>query len=270
MALPLRDDAPTRRVPWMTFLLLGVNVLVFLFLQPADLQRVVEDGSRDGQQVELNAYFYRWGAVPCEIQHLEPLGRGITCDGEREAGAPVDEDKVVLVSLLTCMFIHGSLLHLAGNMLFLYVFGRNVEDRLGPVPYLFLYLVTGVVATMGHAVFHWGDAVPVLGASGAIAGVMGAYLVFRPRGRVLALVFWSVVYVPAWVLLGLFFVTQFLTPDSEGVAWIAHAAGMAAGVAIAAALARIFRDPWAPPAANTPPATTADWVLPGGPPPAAG
>lgn len=269
MALPLRDDAPTRRVPWMTLLLIGANVLVFLFLQPAALQGTSADaGDRADQESELNAYFYRWGAIPCEIQHLAPLSDDIACAGEREAGAPVAEDKVVLVSLLSAMFIHGSLLHLAGNMLFLYVFGRNVEDRVGPVPYLALYLLTGLIATMAHALFHWDDAVPVLGASGAIAGVMGAYLVFRPRARVLALVFWAVVYVPAWVLLGLFFVTQFLTPDSEGVAWIAHAAGMIAGVVFAAGLARVFPDPRSPPPVRAKPATTADWVLPAAPPPA--
>jgi len=122
----------------------------------------------------------------------------------------------------------------------------NVEDRLGAVPYLALYLLTGLVATFGHAIFHWDDAVPVLGASGAIAGVMGAYLVFRPRGRILTVLLWWVFYVPAWVLLGLFFVTQFLTPNEDSVAWIAHAAGMAAGFLAALVLARFFPDPWKP------------------------
>ncbi|MEJ7585772.1 MAG: rhomboid family intramembrane serine protease [Acidimicrobiales bacterium] len=267
MALPLRDDAPSRRVPWMTYLLLAANVMVFLFLQPAALQGTAADSSeRARQEAEVNSYFYEWGAIPCEIQHLEALSEGIACSGERDTNATLAEDKVVLLSLLTCMFIHGSLVHLAGNMLFLFIFGRNVEDRVGPVPFLGLYLLTGVLATLGHALFNWDDPVPVVGASGAIAGVMGAYLVFRPRARILALVFWTVVYVPAWVLLGLFFVTQFLTPDSEGVAWIAHAVGMVGGVACAAVLARTFRDPDAPTPIRAPRAIGADWVLPAGPP----
>ncbi len=247
MALPIRDDAPTRRVPWMTYALIAANVIVFLFLQPSSLQGgdVDSNGLSAAEEQEVNAYAYKWGAIPCEVQHMEPLADGIRCTGERDPSEPAVTGKVVLLSLLTCMFIHGSILHLAGNMLFLWVFGNNVEDRLGPVPYLALYLLTGIVATLGHAAFHWDDAVPVLGASGAIAGVMGAYLVFRPRGRVLTVLLWMVVYVPAWVLLGLFFVTQFLT-DDESVAWIAHAAGMAAGFLAALVLARIFPDPWKP------------------------
>ena len=248
MALPIHDDAPTRRIPWMTYTLIVVNVIVFLFLEPASLQG--GDVDRDEVNVtderEINAYAYKWGAIPCEIQHMEPLSEGIRCTGERDPSEPAVSGKVVLLSLLTCMFIHGSIFHLAGNMLFLWVFGNNVEDRLGPVPYLALYLLTGLVATLGHAVFNWDDAVPVLGASGAIAGVMGAYLVFRPRGRILTVLLWVVLYIPAWVLLGLFFVTQFLTPNEDSVAWIAHAAGMAAGFLAALVLARFFPDPWKP------------------------
>jgi len=266
VALPLRDDAPTRRVPWVTLALIAVNIVVFLFLEPAALQGGATTGDASSAEYDVNAFAYRWGAVPCEIRHRKPLSEGIDCPGESEPGRPAVRGKVVLLSLLTAMFIHGSLLHIAGNMLFLFVFGNNVEDRIGPVPYLALYLVTGVLATLGHAMFHWNDAVPVLGASGAIAGVMGAYLVFRPRGRVLSLVLWTVVYVPAWVLLGLFFVTQFLTPDADGVAWIAHAVGMAAGVLLALPLARLFRDPDAPPRPSPPRTTAADWVLPVGPP----
>ena len=250
MALPIRDDAPTRRIPWMTYTLIVVNVVVFLFLQPSALQGGEAESENtnfsSSEEREVNAYAYKWGAIPCEIQHLEPLSEGIRCTGERDPSEPAVSGKVVLFSLLTCMFIHGSILHLAGNMLFLWVFGNNVEDRVGPVPYLALYLLTGLVATLGHAVFHWDDAVPVLGASGAIAGAMGAYLVFRPRGRILAVLLWVVLYIPAWVLLGLFFVTQFLTPNEDSVAWIAHAAGMAAGFLAALVLARFFPDPWKP------------------------
>jgi membrane associated rhomboid family serine protease len=269
MALPLRDDAPTRRVPWVTLALIAVNVVVFLFVQPPAFQ----GGGLDGppSTVDAERFAAKWAAIPCEIQHLEARSEGIECaDDPDEAPPPLAEGKVVLLSLLTAMFLHASIDHLAGNMLFLWVFGNNVEDRIGPVPYLLLYLVTGVMATLGHAAFHWDEATPVLGASGAIAGVMGAYLVFRPRNRVLTFVFTplAIVYLPAWAMLGLFFVTQFLT-QSEGVAWIAHAAGMVAGFLIALSLMRLFADPDRP-APPTP--SDADvgnrWALPSGPPPA--
>ncbi len=145
------------------------------------------------------------------------------------------------LSLLTYQFLHGSVAHLVGNMLFLWVFGRNVEDRIGPLGFLALYLVTGVVAMLGWSLANLGDVTPAVGASGAIAGIMGAYLVIHPRTRVLALVpgiIFTVVWVPAFVLLGLFFLTQFFTPDLAEVAWEAHVAGMVAGAAIALALFR--------------------------------
>ena len=266
MALPLRDDTPTRTVPWLTLGLILVNVVVFLSLQPAVFQGGGTDRSDldRSQETATIRYELQWGVVPCELSHGKPLSEGIRCSGERTPVAPAD-GKVVFLSLLTYMFIHGSLLHLAGNMLFLWVFGAAVEDRLGPVPFGLLYLATGVVAVLGEAAFHWHDAVPVLGASGAVAGLMGAYLVFRPRGRILSLVLWTVVYVPAWVLLVLFFVTQFLTPDSDGVAWEAHAVGMAAGFLLALGLARIFPDPLAPVAAPPAPSVAA-WTFPAGPP----
>jgi len=268
MALPLRDDTPTRQIPWVTLTLIVVNVIVFLFLQPAALQGGGSD--RDNlssrQNLTVEKFTAHWGVIPCELQQHKALSDGATCTGEQLGVPRPTEPKLVLLSLLTYMFIHGSILHLAGNMLFLWVFGAAVEDRLTPVPYLLLYLATGVLAAFGHAAFHWHDAVPVLGASGAIAGVMGAYLVFRPRGRVLSVVLWTVVYVPAWLLLGLFFVTQFLTPDSDGVAWEAHVAGMVAGAVLALGLARIFPDPFAPPPPPPARTTTAEWVLPSAPP----
>jgi membrane associated rhomboid family serine protease len=241
-------------------------VVGFLFVQPPAFQ----GGGLEGGQpstVDAERFTAKWAAIPCEIQHQEPRSEGIDCADHPE-NPPLVDGKVVLVSLFTAMFLHGSVDHLAGNMLFLWVFGNNVEDRIGPVPYLLLYLVTGVVATLGHAAFHWDEATPVLGASGAVAGVMGAYLVFRPRNRVLTFVLYTIVYLPAWALLGLFFVTQFLTQD-EGVAWIAHAVGMVAGFLIALPLKRLFADPDHPAPPRRPDAeVTNRWALPTGPPPA--
>lgn len=266
MAIPIRDDSPTRSLPWVTIGLILANVVIFLFLQPA----VLQGGNSDSETFngpsssEVQAYDIEWGVVPCELQERKSLADGAAC-GDRQPIADV-APKVVLLSLLTHMFIHGSILHLAGNMLFLWVFGAAVEDRIKPLPYMLLYLTTGMIAVLGHSIFHFDDMSPVLGASGAIAGLMGAYLVFRPRGRVLSIVFWTVVYLPAWMLLGLFFATQFLTPDSDGVAWEAHAIGMASGFLIALILAQFFPDPLAPPAPPARRESSADWTMPVAPP----
>jgi membrane associated rhomboid family serine protease len=249
MALPLRDDVPVRRTAWVTIALIAINVIVFLFVQPSAFQNPPdrEDAPtyRDFQRsVEATEFSYRWGAVPCEIESGTQVSeRPGACD----EWVPVnpDEHKSVYLALLTCMFLHGSVLHLAGNMLFLWVFGNNVEDRLGRLGYLALYLIGGVIATLGFVVTNAGSSEPVIGASGAIAAAMGAYLVFHPRGRVLTVVATAavqLVYVPAAVVLGLFFVTQFFTGE-ESVAWEAHAVGMVAGALVALAVARLGRRP---------------------------
>lgn len=255
MALPLRDDAPTRRTPWVTWGLILANIVIFLFLQPAFFQTGAANSDHPtSTDIEgfrkANEFLFRWGAVPCEIEHDKPLAR--IADGSRCDAAParvdavLPRDKQVWLALLTSMFLHGSLSHLAGNMLFLWVFGNNVEDRLGHITYLVFYIVGGVIAALGHVVFNATSVDPVVGASGAIAAVMGAYFVFKPRGRILTVVITAalqVIYIPAYVVLGLFFVTQFFTPTSSNVAWEAHAVGMAAGVLAALVLARSFPDP---------------------------
>ncbi|MBX3286424.1 MAG: rhomboid family intramembrane serine protease [Acidimicrobiales bacterium] len=242
MALPLRDDLAPRRFPWVTLALFAINVVVFLFVQPSAFQNPPEDytAAETTRAVQATEFALRWGAVSCELHAGEPLAeRPQQCDDG--LGDPLPANKSVYLALLTCMFLHGSTAHLAGNMLFLWVFGNNVEDRLGPVRYLALYLLGGVAATLGYAAVNAHAAVPLIGASGAIAAVMGAYLVLFPRGRILtaiATAAFQVVYVPAAVVLVLFFVTQFLTPDNE-VAWEAHVAGMVAGFLAALVLARL-------------------------------
>jgi membrane associated rhomboid family serine protease len=138
------------------------------------------------------------------------------------------------------MFFHGSILHLGGNMLFLWIFGNNIEDRLGKVGYLVFYLVTGFVAAAAHILTQPDSIVPVVGASGAIAGVMGAYLVFFPKARVLTIIplfiFIQFVYLPAFVVLLAWFLLQFLTNVDSGVAVMAHIGGFVSGAAIALAL----------------------------------
>ena len=150
MAVPLRDDSPRRQVPWVVLALIALNVAVFLFLQPASLQQGRADtGSLTAEQDrELSEHFSAWGAVPCEIRALESRSDGARCTSD--ADRPIIEDKPVPGSLLTAMFLHGSLAHLAVNMLFLWVFGGAVEDRFGPGPFLGLYLLGGIAGTLTY------------------------------------------------------------------------------------------------------------------------
>jgi membrane associated rhomboid family serine protease len=254
--IPLRDENPTRNTPWVTILLIATCVIVYFFVQPNSAEVV---GS-----AEFN---YEYAAIPCEVVSGEPLTVLEIRSGllgrdhcEREDALPsYFPDKHVLLAVFVSMFLHGSLLHLAGNMLFLWIFGNNVEDRLGPAGYLAFYAIAGVVATVAHVVAQPDSTVPVVGASGAIAGVMGAYLIWFPHAQVRTLLFLGFfVLFPIidarWLLL-FWFVSQFFVNPNEGVAWVAHVGGFVFGVLIALLLPRRNEgrspgDPdWAPPAA---------------------
>ncbi|MCU1369876.1 MAG: putative rane protein [Ilumatobacteraceae bacterium] len=247
MALPIRDDEPTRRVPWITLTLIALNVFVFLFLQPSAFQGGgidrPESQGRYWRAQEQEDFLYRWGTVACEVTTGETLAsRPEGCHDRKDQPDQPPQGKSIALALLTAMFLHGSIDHLAGNMLFLWVFGSAVEDRLGRLNYLGLYLLGGMVATLGYVALNSTSPVPLLGASGAIAVAMGAYLVLLPRGRILTIVAtaaFQVVYVPAVVVLLLFFVTQFITDPSENIATEAHAAGMIVGFLATLVLARI-------------------------------
>ena len=228
--IPLHDDNPTRRRAWVTLLLILVNVGVYFLVQPG------------ATEVSSTAEFsYRHAAIPCEVTTGEPLSvpeinAGLHGQDRciQDAGEPrVFPGKHVLLAVLASMFFHGSVVHLAGNMLFLWIFGNNIEDRLGRVRYLAFYLVAGVVATLTHIALQPHSTVPVIGASGAIAGVMGAYLIWFPNARVLSLVFFFVARIRAkWLLLA-WFVSQFFVNPNEGVAWGAHVGGFVFGAVVA-------------------------------------
>ena len=219
MFIPLRDENPTSRWPVVTVLLLAVNVAVFV------LQAAVPRG------LELAAV--RFGAVPYDVVHFRSL-----------AGTAAFPP---LLTLLTSMFLHGGLFHLLGNMLYLWIFGNNVEDRLGPFRFALFYLVCGVAAALTHILVQPGSRVPMIGASGAIAGVLGAYWLLFPRARVMTFVFLifyiDVIPVPAGIVLGLWFVAQILSAGmGGGVAWFAHIGGFLAGLLfVRLALGRGFR-----------------------------
>lgn len=274
MAVPLRDDSPRREVPWVVLALIGINVAVFLLLQPAALQRGAADV--DSLSVEerrdVLEHFATWGAVPCEIDQWESRSDGARCTDD--ADRPIIDRKPVPASLVTHMFLHGGLAHLAVNMLFLWVFGAAVEDRFGPGPFLGLYLVGGLIGTLVFVFLNSGSAAPLVGASGAVSAAMGAFLVIGPRRRILAFVAplpLIAVTLPAWALLGPYLLSQLVTPDDAAVAWQAHLGGMAAGFVIALVLALLIPEPGRfrrlrrVPAADGP-SDPATWVLPATPP----
>ncbi|MDQ3944668.1 MAG: rhomboid family intramembrane serine protease [Actinomycetota bacterium] len=232
MVIPLRDDNPTRTRPAVTLGLIIACVVIYFALQPTD-------------QLEGERFLYEYAAIPCEVTHGEPLSEELVADCEGVRAVALDEDplfpdKRPYLAVLFSMFFHGSILHLGGNMLFLWIFGNNIEDRLGKVGYLAFYLVTGFAAAAAHILTEPGSVIPVVGASGAIAGVMGAYLVFFPHARILTIIplfiFIQFVYLPAFVVLIAWFGLQFLTNVDSGVAVAAHIGGFVAGAAIALAM----------------------------------
>jgi membrane associated rhomboid family serine protease len=223
--IPLKDDTPRLSTPLLNYFLIAANVAVFLFQ--------ISLGRR-----EQTTFVYAFGLVPA---HLTAMLQGPlpAVHGHVHAVSP----GLALLPIVTSMFLHGGWLHLIFNMWFLWIFGRNVEESLGHFPYLVFYLTCGVVAAMAQTASNPGSVIPTVGASGAIAGVMGGYLILYPRARVLMLVpffFIFFLWLPAWVVLGYWFVLQFLSgvgtslvaadSHSGGVAFWAHVGGFLAGV----------------------------------------
>jgi membrane associated rhomboid family serine protease len=234
--IPLKDYNPTRRFAFVTLLLIAVNVAVYVFVQ-----RPFDTTTNQAR------FSYEVAAIPCEVTQGRPLSTqeihdtvdlndATACEhtAQRDAYFP---NKSVWLALLYSMFLHGSLLHIGGNMLFLWIFGNNIEDRMGPLPYLGFYLLAGIVASAAHVLVQPNSTVPVLGASGAIAGIMGAYVVLFPNVKIRSLIIITIIPlfrdISAKWWLGFWFVTQFFTNPAEGVAWVAHVGGFAFGALIA-------------------------------------
>ncbi|GAC1440228.1 MAG: rhomboid family intramembrane serine protease [Mycobacteriales bacterium] len=242
MVLPVHDVNPTRRTPVVTYLLIAVNVVVFVLSPVA--QHVLGD-SPIVTQCRQVLFFDKYAAEPKEVlsNQATPQHQTVLTDGQRRYVCPPPQPfhKSPFLSVLTAMFLHGGWLHLLGNMLFLYVFGNNVEDRLGRLKYLLFYLVCGYAATYGFSLFQPGSIEPLVGASGAIAGVLGAYIVLFPRAKVwslLTFLFFLPVRLPAWIVLGSWFVLQYLyfrgagLAAGSGVAYGAHVIGFVVGAAL--------------------------------------
>ena len=254
---PIRDNLPTQHPPYVTVGLIVINAVVFLFTGmgqnratsleygfiPAQLLQSpdqFESNSRERfTNAELQAFYQELqarglrmrGGVPRDVQER------IVRRTERLTQLVIE--KPAYLKLFSCMFLHGGWMHVIGNMLFLWIFGNNIEDRLGPILFAIFYLATGVVATLSHAFFA-PDFIPLIGASGAVSGVMGGYLLLHPTARVLAVApigyYPMTVSLPAWIFMIFYIVIQNLYPATfsigdGGVAYWAHIGGFAAGLA---------------------------------------
>jgi membrane associated rhomboid family serine protease len=233
MVFPIGDDNTGRtRTPYVTYILIALNVLVFVFLQGL--------GTNE-------RFTYAFSTVPQEIRTGQDVAEPVRIEvGDQSVTIPLQPTPgSVYLTLLVSIFMHGSLMHLLGNMLFLWIFGDNVEDDLGHGRFTAFYLVTGLLASLAHVVstFVFGDNpfIPSLGASGAISGVMGGYLVLHPHRRVRVIMLRMLTEVPAYVAVGLWFVFQLISafgvigqgPQSGGgVAFMAHIGGFVAGVVL--------------------------------------
>ena len=218
---PIRDLNPTRIFPVVTLALIALNIVIFFFWQPG--------GEREAD------FVYAHAAIACEVTTGQPLTanqyEAKTCTAVR-GGVTFFPEKQVNAAVLVSMFLHGGLLHLAGNMWFLWLFGNNIEEAFGSVLFVAFYLIAGVAAALGFVALHPDNVTPLVGASGAIAGVLGAYFVLFPTRWVLSLVVFILLPVPAIVFLGLWFAMQFAVQD-PGVAWESHVTGFVFGAAIA-------------------------------------
>jgi membrane associated rhomboid family serine protease len=246
MIFPIGDDNSDRTItPFVNYLLIAINVLVFIFLQGA--------GSND-------KFTYAYSTVPQEIKTGVDVDKPVTVEiGDQRARIDLEPTPpTVYITLLTSMFMHGSWMHLLGNMLFLWIFGDNLENAMGRARYLIFYLLTGVIASLAHVfstfIFNDNPYIPSLGASGAISGVLGGYLVLFPRRQVRVFILRVLTSVPAIVAIGLWFVLQLVQafgvisagPQSGGgVAFMAHVGGFVAGLLLVKLFTR-GRTPAAP------------------------
>jgi membrane associated rhomboid family serine protease len=282
--IPLRDNLPTSRLPIVTLVLIALNVAVFVwqtqYAVDPQLEQIGLGGAIEQSAIEYGAMPYRLthpGESECAIGAVRQPGGDraaeIVCQGtpelrdaevfgEAAAAEGVDAKPIPLdqpawwVTIFTSMFMHGGILHLAGNMLFLWVFGNNIEDSMGRARFVLFYLLAGIVAVYAQSVIDPASTAPTIGASGAVAGVLGGYALLHPGARVLTLIFLvffiTVIEIPAVILLGIWFILQFLpaigqtaiteVSGGEGIAYLAHVGGFVFGLAAIKLFANRHRD----------------------------
>jgi membrane associated rhomboid family serine protease len=278
--IPLKDNLPTDRFPVLTVILIALNVAVFIWQTQFPTDRQLDQigfTSVDQSALEYGAIPYRVthpdkgecfiGALP--DRNVQQLQAEVLCQGtsqlrqaeEASAQGTVPEPLPLnqaawWVTLFTSMFMHGGILHLAGNMLFLWIFGNNIEDSMGRARFILFYLLAGLIAVYAQSLLDTSATVPTIGASGAVAGVLGGYALLHPQARVLSLIFIvffvTLIEVPAYIILGIWFVLQFIPaigqtaiPDiagEGGIAYWAHLGGFAFGLAAIKLFANRHRD----------------------------
>ena len=245
---PLRDNIPTEHFPLVTVLIIVANCIIYFFLQDGFLS-LPESGLGGNWPV------IEYALIPYEVTNPGDMCEGTTggavvCEGQAGVTGTADPQPSTWLTLFTSMFMHGSLLHLGGNMLFLWIFGNNVEDAMGPVRFVAFYLLGGLAADAAQILIDTGSTVPTLGASGAVAAVLGGYLLLFPRARVVTFVFiiffFTILELPAILFLGIWILQQALfayfdlvqpTGEGGGVAYFAHIGGFVLGLLLVRAFA---------------------------------
>ena len=235
--IPLGDDNPTQTRPYVVYALIALNVVVYLI-------------DWLGPQTRFGGALWNYSMIPRSVVHNVPTDVihrvPVVLPNGMRAVMQITKDHLGLdpqwLTIFTSMFLHGGLLHLGGNMLYLWVFGNNIEEALGHFKFVIFYLLCGVIAALGHILVNVNSTIPTVGASGAIAAVLGAYLLLYPHARVRTLVilgfFWTAVRIPAIYMLGMWFLLQLIGLGGTGgklgggVAYGAHVGGFVAGVAI--------------------------------------
>ena len=250
--LPLKDNIPTDRLPIVTILLIVANLIAYFVLQK-------HTGGVFSGPEDVNTT--RWGAIPYEFTHWGDHCDFVAQRSRRVRGAArretrrTDSQPSTILTAFSSMFMHGSILHIGGNMLFLWIFGNNVEDSMGRVRYIGFYVLGGLAALAAQIVVGPNAAVPTIGASGAVAAVLGGYLLLFPRARVVTVIFiiffFTIIELPAIFLLGFWFLQQILfgaadftnpTGQGGGVAYFAHIGGFVFGLALIRAFAQRQKD----------------------------
>jgi membrane associated rhomboid family serine protease len=243
---PLRDNIPTEHFPLVTVTLIVANVLMYLFFQDA-IQSSWLNAPDEPNIVE-------YGAIPYEFTHpgdnCELVGQAIACEGQPGVTGTADPQAPTWLTAFTSMFMHGGLLHLGGNMLFLWIFGNNVEDSMGRARFIVFYVLGGLTALAAQTAIGPNAAVPTVGASGAVAGVLGGYILLFPHARVVTVIFiiffFTILELPALLILGFWFIQQVLfgyfdladpTGGGGGVAYFAHIGGFLFGLLLIRAFA---------------------------------
>ncbi len=233
---PLKDNIPTDRLAVVTIALIAINVVVYFLLQKGG----IFSGPDDGIVVD-------WGAIPYEFSNYGKecaiAGQQILCEGLPGVEGDAPSQPATWMTAFSSMFMHGSILHLGGNMLFLWIFGNNVEDSMGPVKFVAFYLLGGLAAIAAQIAIEPNAAIPTIGASGAVAAVLGGYILLYPKARVVTLIFiiffFTIIELPALLILGFWFLQQVAfgaygvanpTGGGGGVAYFAHIGGFAFGL----------------------------------------